>query len=116
MINNPYFDHFITFVILCNTFMMALTYFDMGETHIYVSSILNYVFLFIFTMEAVIKIYGLRWSYFKDGWNFFDFIVVVFTIVVLIMSELQIVENITQLAMVLRMLRIGRMFRLVKRV
>jgi hypothetical protein len=45
--------------------------------------LLNYVFLAIFTLEAVIKIIALGCSYFKDPWNRFDFVVVIASIIVL---------------------------------
>lgn len=36
-------------------------------------------FLFVFTVEAALKMIGLGvFGYFKDGWNRFDFIIVVF--------------------------------------
>ena len=35
----------------------------------------------IFTIECVMKIIGLRWYYFKQPWNVFDFVVVVFSLV-----------------------------------
>ena len=80
-----------------------------------VCNILNYIFMFIFTSEAVIKIYALRVNYFFDGWNLFDFTVVVMTIVILILTFLGLADDIASVGMVLRTLRIGRMLRLIKR-
>ena len=48
--------------------------------------ILNYVFMGIFTLEAIIKIIALRKQYFKDSWNIFDFIIVAFTLLILILK------------------------------
>lgn len=39
------------------------------------------VFIVIFTIECVMKIIGLRWYYFKQPWNVFDFVVVIFSLV-----------------------------------
>ena len=69
----------------------------------------------VFTLEAVIKIYALRLSYFTESWNVFDFLVVLLTIVILILSWAELVENLAVLGTSLRTLRIGRVFRLIKR-
>ncbi|XP_027516352.1 sodium channel protein type 5 subunit alpha-like, partial [Corapipo altera] len=42
---------------------------------------INYFFVAVFTAECVIKMLALRQHYFKSGWNLFDFIVVVLSIV-----------------------------------
>jgi len=41
----------------------------------------NLVFIVVFTLECVLKIFSLRWYYFKYPWNIFDFVVVIFSIV-----------------------------------
>lgn len=41
-----------------------------------VTEYINMVFTFIFVLEAIIKIIGLRWHYFRRAWNVFDFVVV----------------------------------------
>ena len=43
--------------------------------------IVNIIFTTIFTLEAVVKIIGLRWHYFRRAWNVFDFIIVVLSII-----------------------------------
>ena len=42
--------------------------------------IANYVFTCIFIIEASLKIFVFRWSYFKTNWNRFDFFVVIASI------------------------------------
>jgi len=41
----------------------------------------NLGFTIIFIIEAIIKIIGLRFHYFRRAWNVFDFIVVALSIV-----------------------------------
>jgi hypothetical protein len=43
---------------------------------------LNIVFSLIFTIEAAVKIIGMKGNYFKDTWNVFDFVVVCITLIV----------------------------------
>ena len=87
----------------------------MDENFESVCDVLNYIFAVIFTLEAILKIYALRSKYFVDGWNLFDFFVVIFTIVIIILTLTDSVEDIASIGMVLRTLRIGRMLRLIKR-
>ena len=74
----------------------------------------------IFTLEAIIKITAMRSKYFKDGWNVYDFTVVVLTAVILLLTWLGPyinleVGNLGVTSTILRTLRIGRVFRLVKK-
>lgn len=59
---------------------MAMEHFgqtqDFEDTLMYI----NQVFIAIFTLECIMKILGLRWYYFKQAWNIFDFIVVVLSV------------------------------------
>jgi len=74
------------------------------------------VFSAIFTVEAIIKIIALRKIYFKEMWNIFDFIVVIGTWLVQIVLKFDVGIDLSILGTVLRTLRIGRIFRIVKRV
>ncbi len=42
---------------------------------------LNYMFAIIFTLEAIVKILAYDKMYFIDGWNIFDFVIVIGTII-----------------------------------
>lgn len=42
---------------------------------------INLAFIIIFTTECIIKIIALRCYFFKIGWNIFDFVVVILSIV-----------------------------------
>ena len=66
----------------------------------------NDVFLGIFVLEAMVKIvahYPRPWRYFKDGWNIFDFSVVV----------VSLLPSTGELAMLARLARLLRVLRLV---
>lgn len=64
---------------------------------------LDAVVLGVFVIEALLKITAQRRQYFRDGWNVFDF-----TIVVLCLLPVQ-----SQFAVVLRLVRVLRLLRLV---
>ena len=75
---------------------------------------INYFFMGVFTIEAIIKVYALRKNYFKTAWNIFDFTVVVGTLVILIIGFLNLGEFGVQ-STILRSLRIGRVMRLLRK-
>ena len=87
----------------------------MSQTVIHVIEIINYAFCVIFTLEAIVKIYAMRTKYFKDNWNNFDFTVVVLTAIILGLKFAGIGKDLGVTSTILRSLRIGRVFRLIKR-
>jgi len=75
-------------MILMNTLVLGIKWYDMPEQVEFATKILNYFFSIVFTIEAIIKLWAMRCNYFKDSWNQFDFIVVIGTWVVIIMLNL----------------------------
>ena len=115
IVTHPCFDGFIMACIISNTIVLAVKWYMMPLIVVKVVEILNYIFMVIFTIEAILKIFAMRKNYFKDGWNVFDFTVVVLTAVILAISFLGIGGNLGVTSTILRSLRIGRIFRLIKR-
>jgi len=110
-----WFENFIMFCIVFNTIVMALTWFDEPKSLPGVIEYVNYVLLAIFTLEAIIKIIALKGFYFRDSWNLFDFTIVCFTLVMLVLKLLSIEVPFGNGPTILRALRIGRVLRLIKR-
>ena len=111
-----WFENLILTFIILNTILLSLVWYPdyPGELET-ILNILNYIFAGIFTMEACIKLLGLGCKgYFRQGWNVFDFIIVVGTFISVLIS---LTTNISvgPQATVLRSFRIGRIFRLVKK-
>ncbi|KAI3365798.1 hypothetical protein L3Q82_000797 [Scortum barcoo] len=76
---------------------------------------INLVFIVLFTGECVLKMISLRHYYFTIGWNIFDFVVVILSIIGMFLSEL--IEKYfvsPTLFRVIRLARIGRILRLIK--
>lgn len=73
--------------------------------------IFNYVFVFIFTMEAVLKLIGLGPTYyFYIDWNKFDFAIVILSLVSLGDSGDNQTVNLTAF----RIIRVARLLRMIK--
>lgn len=75
---------------------------------------INLVFALIYTVECGIKIYVLRKVYFKDNWNRFDFVIVVFALIGLF-TEKVFKLNVGPLTTIIRSFRIMRVFKMIKR-
>uniref|UniRef100_A0A8C1VIF3 Sodium channel protein n=1 Tax=Cyprinus carpio TaxID=7962 RepID=A0A8C1VIF3_CYPCA len=75
----------------------------------------NFIFIVAFTTEFVLKLFALRHYYFTNGWNIFDCVVVILSIVGMFLADL--IEKYfvsPTLFRVIRLARIGRILRLIK--
>jgi voltage-gated sodium channel len=104
VVESHWFQGLIIVVIICNAITLGFETMPahMGEGGMAVLKILDFVFLGIFTIELTIKLFVYRFSFFKSGWNNFDFIIVA-------ISYLPLIESLS----VLRALRILRVLRLI---
>ena len=112
---HKHFDLFIMICILLNTFVLGFNWYMQPQIYKDVLEIFNYAFMVIFTIEAILKIIAQRCDYFKDSWNLFDFVVVAGTIVILTIAWAGVGKDLEILGTILRTLRIGRVFRLIKK-
>lgn len=71
---------FIMLFIAFNMIIMSLEQYKQSANVSWILERLNLFFIVIFTAECVLKIFALRWHYFKEPWNVFDFIVVILSI------------------------------------
>ena len=108
------FEHFITGCIVANTVTMALVHHRMSDQFTLALSILNYIFAFVFNMEAFVKLGAMGISYFESYWNLFDCFIVIGTDIGIIMTIFNLGGNISAATSVVRGFRIMRIFRLVK--
>ena len=107
------FDAFIMGCIVANSVIMAMEYHGMSDGYRDAMFWINFLFAIIFTVELVIKVMALGWGrYIIDSWNKFDCIIVVGTDMGLILF-FAMGFDIGSIASVVRMCRIGRIFRLI---
>ena len=108
-VQHKYFDQFIMYCILLNAFIMTLQFYGQPDWATTAHMIVNYVFAGIFFIEMVLKLIGLSAGYFKNSWNCFDFAIVLFRILNIVLELAKI-----DIGMDLTILRVLRAFRLVK--
>ena len=77
---NQKFDIAIMSVIMLNMITMSAEHYGQSADFEMALAYVNQVFIAIFTLECIMKIMGLRWFYFKQPWNIFDFVVVIFSV------------------------------------
>lgn len=81
LVTNQVFDIIIIILIFLNMVsMMAESYGQSRAMELFLER-LNLAFVAVFTTECLIKIFALRQYYFTSGWNLFDCVIVVISIV-----------------------------------
>ncbi|XP_022377117.1 sodium channel protein type 10 subunit alpha isoform X3 [Enhydra lutris kenyoni] len=111
------FDIVIMVLICLNMITMMVETDEQSEEKTKILNKINQFFVAVFTGECVMKMFALRHYYFTNGWNVFDFIVVVLSIGSLVFSAiLTSLENYFSptLFRVIRLARIGRILRLIR--
>ncbi|XP_066484180.1 sodium channel protein type 5 subunit alpha-like [Tiliqua scincoides] len=107
------FDIVIMALICLNMVTMMVEAEDQSPTKTKVLNKINILFITLFTMECVMKLVALRYYYFINGWNIFDLVVVIMSIVGNVLSGL-VVSFSPTLFRVIRLVRIGRILRLIR--
>ncbi|KAM5308368.1 sodium channel protein type 4 subunit alpha isoform 1-T3 [Glossophaga mutica] len=109
------FDIVIMILICLNMVTMMVETDDQSQLKVDILYNINMIFIIIFTGECVLKMFALRHYYFTVGWNIFDFVVVILSIVGLALSDLiQKYFVSPTLFRVIRLARIGRVLRLIR--
>ena len=75
---------------------------------------MNWFFLGVFTVEAAIKIIVYGNYYFENGWNTFDFTVVILTFVGVLLEETNLFGSFGSTTSMMRTFRVFRVLRLAK--
>ena len=93
---------------------MAIKHYRMSTLLVDISEYANYVFAFVFNVEMILKLLGLKKEYFYYTWNIFDIIIVFTTDLSLLLKILQLDASFSAFATVFRAFRIMRMFKLIR--
>uniref|UniRef100_A0A3P9A0X8 Sodium channel protein n=1 Tax=Esox lucius TaxID=8010 RepID=A0A3P9A0X8_ESOLU len=115
LISQQFFDIFIMVLICLNMVTMMVETDDQSKEKDEILYFINLVFIIIFTGECILKLIALRQYYFSVGWNIFDFVVVILSIVGIMLAD--IIEKYfvsPTLFRVIRLARIGRVLRLIR--
>jgi len=121
LVRHKFFDACILSVILFNTVLMALDGYGVPPAEKHTLELLNNACTCVFITEAFCKIVALGCEYFSDGWNVFDFFVVLVSIadwlihyIVILNSSGETNPTLLRVLRIVRLARILRTLRLVK--
>ena len=113
--SSKFFDNLILFCIIANTLILFLKWYEQPKEVDIIAEYINYIFTAIFVFEAVVKLISTDVKvYFSEGWNIFDFVIILGSFLSIFISantSLEIRGAIT----ILRSFRILRLLRLIKR-
>lgn len=118
MVLHKYFETFIISLIVFSTVLMAIDN-PLNDPNGTLSTVLNNIDIaitVIFCLESIFKIihngliFNGKQSYLRVSWNIMDFVIVVFSVISIIFSNLNI-----QFIKVIRMLRVLRPLRMISR-
>uniref|UniRef100_A0A671WKM8 Sodium channel protein n=1 Tax=Sparus aurata TaxID=8175 RepID=A0A671WKM8_SPAAU len=115
LVTTQFFDIFIMVLICLNMVTMMVETDEQSAEKEMILYWVNLCFIVIFTTECSLKVIALRQHYFAVGWNIFDFVVVILSIVGLLLAD--IIEKYfvsPTLFRVIRLARIGRVLRLIR--
>jgi len=118
IVEHKVFEGVIVVAIFANTIVLAMEYHS-TDPESYADyqkglDVCNYIFTAIFFIEMVFKLLGLyRKEYFSDGFNCFDFLIVMVSLVELVIELAKLTEGGSGLS-ALRAFRLFRMFKLAK--
>ncbi|KAH1178264.1 hypothetical protein KIL84_011966, partial [Mauremys mutica] len=90
IVSSKAFEITIVTLICLNMIIMMLTSEDQDKKSKDILEIINKVFVAIFTGECIMKILALRHYFFTDGWNIFDLLVVILSLVTVILENLNV--------------------------
>lgn len=108
------FEPFVMLMIMLNVLVMAMAYYKQPQWYTDLMDVFNMFFTLFFLGECILKLTAFfPRQYFKDAWNCFDFMVVSFSVIDILLTALQIPFRPTLLR-VLRMFRAVRLLRLIK--
>lgn len=82
------FEYFIMILIIVNTITLAMKYHNQPPAYSAALDTLNIIFTFLFALESLLKIIAFRFkNYFTDFWNFWDFAIVLGSIIDIVYSN-----------------------------
>uniref|UniRef100_A0A3P9P9S2 Sodium channel protein n=1 Tax=Poecilia reticulata TaxID=8081 RepID=A0A3P9P9S2_POERE len=113
LVTNPFFDILIMVLIGLYTLTMMVETDEQSPQMEEILYWVNFVFIMIFSIECCLKMIALRKHYFNVGWNIFDLVVVLLSIVGIPFAD--IIEKYFVFPALFSGARIGLILRLIRR-
>ncbi|KAG8232694.1 hypothetical protein J437_LFUL011441 [Ladona fulva] len=88
--NSRRFEIAIFVLIFLNMLTMGIEHYGQSHAIFFVLEVSNAFYTTVFSLEAIVKIMGLRYHYFTVPWNLFDFLLVLASILGIVMEDIMI--------------------------
>ncbi|XP_035517568.1 dihydropyridine-sensitive L-type skeletal muscle calcium channel subunit alpha-1-like, partial [Morone saxatilis] len=116
IVTSCYFEYLMFLLIMLNTMCLGMQHCNQSDHVTHLSDMLNVIFTVLFTVEMILKLIAFKpRGYFSDPWNVFDFLIVIGSIIDVILSEINGLQNSEENARIsITFFRLFRVMRLVK--
>jgi len=106
--SNKIFEFFVISIIIFSALVIGAKTYDISPTSLWVIHLLDWFITFFFLTEIIIRFLGEahKKNFFKHGWNIFDTLIVVTSLIPVEDSELAIIGRLIRIFRVLRMVSI----------
>jgi len=106
--NNKAFEMFVIFIIIFSALVTGAKTYDIPPNALFFVYLLDWLITFIFLTEIIVRFIGEehKKQFFKHGWNIFDTLIVVISLIPVEDSELALVGRLIRIFRVLRMVSI----------
>lgn len=106
--SNKLFEGFVVFIIIFSALVIGAKTYDISPTTLKLVHFLDWLITFIFLAEITIRFIGEehKKDFFKKGWNIFDTLIVVMSLIPIEDSELALIGRLIRIFRVLRMISI----------
>ena len=112
IVQSQAFEYIVMLAIIINTLFLCIDYHQKSDRLEKVLQDANLVFVVFFTIEMIVKITAYGWKYYwYVSWNKFDFVIVILSLVAV---DEQLLEQLNFNVTALRIMRVSRLFRMVK--
>lgn len=106
--SNKLFELFVVFIIIFSAIVIGVKTYDIPPVMTQVIFVLDWAITFIFIVEILIRFIGdkNKRHFFKNGWNIFDTLIVLVSVIPIENSDMAIVGRLVRIFRVLRMVSI----------
>ncbi len=105
---NKFFEFFVIFIIIFSALVVGIKTYSMPPAMLQVISVLDWLITIIFIIEISIRFISEenKKDFFKNGWNVFDTLIVIISLMPIDDSEMAVVGRLIRIFRVLRMISI----------
>ncbi len=106
--SNKFFESFVIFIIIFSALVIGAKTFDISPRTLWLIHALDWLITGIFLIEIIIRFLAeeRKRDFFKQGWNIFDSLIVIMSLIPIEDSELALVGRLIRIFRVLRMVSI----------